>query len=190
MIGKDFESSRNALSPDNKDKLHLLEETSIDLQLSNSIVPSAYNLARFKVSGRLPKLQVNLSDMKYKALMRLIDVSIPKFGDDEEAAQVAAPPKNARPPPGGFPMSRVFSKDKSQEYHIEEEDKEEFFEADTGVPDVCVGAFDLLGVLKLVSRILPFISAPSSSISKSTSSRHHSPKLEMVEWRSSWEMFL
>lgn len=83
------------------DNLHLLERISIDLQVQNSIVPTAYSLARFKISGNLPSLKVNLSDTKYKSLMRLIDVCIPKFDDAGNTAAPVPPPQN-RAAPGAF----------------------------------------------------------------------------------------
>src|SRR5690606_5006267 len=33
----------------------------------------------FKISGHLPVLHASISDTKYKSLMRIIDVAIPKF---------------------------------------------------------------------------------------------------------------
>lgn len=36
------------------------------------------------MQGRLPNLQLNLSDTKYKALMGLIDAALPHFSDSEE----------------------------------------------------------------------------------------------------------
>ncbi|GAA6006460.1 hypothetical protein JCM10207_004941 [Rhodosporidiobolus poonsookiae] len=62
-------------------ELHILERTSLKFLAQNCIVAQAPNLTRFKVSGSLPSLQVNLSDRKYKSLMRMIDVAIPQFGD-------------------------------------------------------------------------------------------------------------
>ncbi|KIY52729.1 hypothetical protein FISHEDRAFT_63685 [Fistulina hepatica ATCC 64428] len=81
VIGSDLRSCRDALASE-YDTLHLLERINVDLQIENSIAPTAYNLPRIKVAGKLPTLQVNMSDSKYKALMRLIDVCIPKFGDE------------------------------------------------------------------------------------------------------------
>lgn len=52
--------------------------------MHQSIVPAARSLAKFKLSGTLPTLQVNFSDSKYKSLMRLIDVCIPHFEDEQE----------------------------------------------------------------------------------------------------------
>lgn len=114
----------------------------MDFQVQNSIVPGALNLARFKVAGNLPSLRVNFSDTKYKTLMRLVDVTIPKF-DDEPLQQVSAPVSAPRPAiqrprrsSGGF---QIPFWDQSLEYNVdtdEEEDSEEetaqddqFFEA-------------------------------------------------------------
>ncbi|GAA5898641.1 hypothetical protein JCM6882_000886 [Rhodosporidiobolus microsporus] len=62
-------------------ELHILERTSLKFLAQNCILPDAPNLTRVKVSGSLPTLQVNLSDRKYKSLMRMIDVAVPKFGE-------------------------------------------------------------------------------------------------------------
>lgn len=81
VLGNDLQVCRDALTSEKSDTLHLLERININLLVQNSIVPSAVNLARFKISGKLPSLQVNVSDAKYKALMRIIDVAIPNFDD-------------------------------------------------------------------------------------------------------------
>lgn len=72
----------------------------MDFEVQNSIVPTAYSLARFKVSGNLPTLQLNMSDIKYHSLMRLIDVCIPHFGDDAPRK-----PRAPRAPKSEFPLS-------------------------------------------------------------------------------------
>ncbi|GAA5827080.1 hypothetical protein JCM11251_002234 [Rhodosporidiobolus azoricus] len=73
-------------------ELHILERTSLKFLAQNCILPDAPNLTRIKVSGSLPSLQVNLSDRKYKSLMRMIDVAIPKFGvSDADNAPSARP---------------------------------------------------------------------------------------------------
>ncbi|KAL0951191.1 hypothetical protein HGRIS_007919 [Hohenbuehelia grisea] len=144
LLGDDLQSCRDALLSEKTDTLHLLERTNIDFQVQNSIVPTALSLARFKVSGKLPSLQVNFSDTKYKALMRLVDVAIPKFDDGETSP--AAPPMPARQKSGaGFPLSPGFFGPVEKEYHFEEtededetednskeQEDEEFFEADDG----------------------------------------------------------
>jgi len=81
VLGNDLQACRDALTSEKSDTLHLLERINVNLRVQNSIVPSALNLARFKISGKLPSLQVNVSDAKYKALMRIIDVAIPNFDE-------------------------------------------------------------------------------------------------------------
>ena len=125
----------------NAQELHLLERINLDFAVQNTIVPDAVNLAKFKVSGKLPELQVNLSNQKYKGIMRIIDVAIPKFGDDTETAPASKPKAKpereaARPPPLPLP-GNVFSR--QAEYAIEDVDvessgdtNEDFFEANDG----------------------------------------------------------
>ncbi|KAJ6604648.1 vacuolar protein sorting-associated protein 13 [Mycena vulgaris] len=141
VLGNDLKSCQDALTSDTTDSLHLLERISLDLQVQNSIVPTAFNLARFKVSGKLPSLQVNLSDTKYKALMRLIDVCIPKFGQDTAGA--SAPPPLVKHTSSAFQLSSGLFSQAETEYNVYDEDddadddastggEDKFFEADDG----------------------------------------------------------
>jgi len=91
VIGDSLSACLDALPAGSHDDLHLLERINIDLDVQKSIVPAAVNLSRFKVSGTLPSLHVNLSDRKYKALMRLIDISIPKFDEDDHNGSPSVP---------------------------------------------------------------------------------------------------
>lgn len=112
-------------------------------------MPNAINLAQFKVSGTLPTLQVNLSDTKYKSLMRLIDVCIPHF---EEIAppviqqSTPSPDKNTNT----FHLSTSLFGPSGTEYNVEEEEdfpedsadevaslqEDQFYEADDGSSQV------------------------------------------------------
>ncbi|KAI0724570.1 vacuolar protein sorting-associated protein 13 [Cerioporus squamosus] len=156
LVGDDLKSCLKALRSNEHDNLHLLERTNFDLQVQNSIVPTAYNLARFKISGHLPTLQVNMSDTKYKALMRLIDVAIPHFDDEAEPRAYSAPRQSTtqRHASGAFKIPAGFFGASTDEYAIETDDEdaqsvvrapqkpetpqeqgegdEEFFEADPG----------------------------------------------------------
>ncbi|KZT65144.1 vacuolar protein sorting-associated protein 13 [Daedalea quercina L-15889] len=146
LLGNDLQSCMDALSSEHNDQLHLLERITLDLQVQNSIVPTAYNLARFKISGHLPTLQVNLSDTKYKALMRLIDVAVPHFDDDKNAQSqpTISQRSNAFKLPSGFFGAT------EEEYNVDDADDgtsdaapspkdghdeqdEEFFDATDGV---------------------------------------------------------
>jgi Repeating coiled region of VPS13 len=137
VIGNDLQSCRDALDPSTGDTLHLLERTNINLQLQISIVPRNIAFTKFKISGKLPALQVNISDTKYKALMRLIDVCIPHFEEDSQAPVISLPP--AKNVPGGFQLPPLFSQGES-EYNVEEDgggDEDRFFEAEDGSGQVC-----------------------------------------------------
>jgi len=115
-----------------KDTLHILERINLDLLLQNSILPAKAKLPkeieipRVKVSGRLPTLQVNVSDTKYKALMRFIDIAIPKFGDKPTAQAVQ--PQGKAPPIFKLP-SNFFGSDPIRGYQlddgVDDDEKEE-----------------------------------------------------------------
>jgi vacuolar protein sorting-associated protein 13A/C len=124
----------------------------MDFEVQNSIVPTAYNLARFKVSGNLPTLQLNMSDIKYRSLMRLIDVCIPHFDDDTpKKPRVPQAPKSEfplSPLPPTFALPGVF-RAKEIAYMVEDQHSiaeqrgegeegagEESFEAPSGDTDV------------------------------------------------------
>ena len=160
LIGNDLQSCLEALTSSRHDNLHLLERINIDLQVQNSIVPTAYNLARLKVSGHLPTLKVNLSDTKYKSLMRLIDVAIPKLGDDDEAGRPPPKPLAGPQPKSGFRLTSGLFGPTEQEYNVDEGDKEdkaevptsnsldddEFFEAEEGESNEVSCAYPQLSV--------------------------------------------
>lgn len=142
MIGKTLQSSLDALKGSSKDNLHLLERINISFQIQKSIVPTAVNLSQIKVAGTLPSLQVNLSDAKYHSLMRLIDVSIPKFDD----GVVPGPTLKASDKSDSvtkYQLPTNMFRTAETEYHIEEDDddndnddpdaKDEFFEAESGI---------------------------------------------------------
>ena len=111
--------------------------------MQNSIVPTAYNLARFKISGHLPSLQVNLSDTKYKALMRLIDVGIPHFDEDggDKSYLAVSQRSNAFKLSSGFfgalegteyNVDDVEDEGATLPQHEAEDQDEEFFDAEGG----------------------------------------------------------
>jgi vacuolar protein sorting-associated protein 13A/C len=89
LIGPSIEETLKQLESTDDDKhLHIVDRINIDFLVQVSILPKAPNLTKFKISGHLPMLQASISDLKYKTLMRLIDVAIPNFDDEEE--EVAA----------------------------------------------------------------------------------------------------
>lgn len=133
LIGDNLESCLKALRSNERDNMHLLERTNIDLQVQNSIVPTAYSLARFKISGHLPTLQVNMSDTKYKALMRLIDVAIPHFDDETDTRAYSAqiPSTSQRHASGAFKTPSGFFGAAADEYAIETDDEDDQSQSQT-----------------------------------------------------------
>lgn len=96
VLGNDWDSCMASLKTNEKPfGLHLIEHTNLEFVVRSTIAPTAMNLTRFKVSGRLPALVVNFSNLKYKSLMGLIDISIPKYEDDGATTLVSLP--TARP---------------------------------------------------------------------------------------------
>lgn len=92
LIGPSISETRAHLE-DNQDKtLHIVDRINIRFIVEISIVPKAPNLPKMRVSGNLPVLHASISDLKYKSLMRLINVAVPKFGDDEAIDEKATLP--------------------------------------------------------------------------------------------------
>jgi vacuolar protein sorting-associated protein 13A/C len=117
VLGGDLQSCRKALISLDDSSLHIIERVSIDLQVQNSIVPSVVSLARFKISGKLPTLQLNFSDFKYKSILRLIDVTIPRFDKPVADSKAVAPPD--------YDLSSGFFDLPQTEYNIDETDTED-----------------------------------------------------------------
>ncbi|KAJ3515399.1 hypothetical protein NLJ89_g1777 [Agrocybe chaxingu] len=121
VIGDNLQSCREALASKSNDSLHLLERINVDLRIAKSIVPAALNLTQFKISGNLPSLQVNISDTKYKALMRLIDVCIPNLGNDNGVQQTR---QALAPPSGGFQLPASLFRQTETDYFVDEDEEQ------------------------------------------------------------------
>lgn len=154
----------------------------MELSVHSTIAPRAANLTRFKVSGKLPSLAVNFSNLKYKGLMRLIDIAMPDFGNYSHAP-------SARPANDPDPLkitSNPFLK--TEDYVVEDDDHSTVGaegESDQGYDKLSVGgqsgSEDVSRLiycaelrLKSLNRVSvqPSINAYSSLPSKSISSRH------------------
>jgi vacuolar protein sorting-associated protein 13A/C len=81
LIGPSIDETKAQLiEKSDEAHLHVVERINVDFIVETSILPKAPNLTKFKVSGHLPMLHATVSDTKYKNLMKVIDVAIPKFG--------------------------------------------------------------------------------------------------------------
>jgi vacuolar protein sorting-associated protein 13A/C len=89
-------------------------------------VPSVVNLARFKISGKLPTLQLNFSDSKYKSALRLVDVTIPKFYNEGHSTvdSAVATLSGYQLSPGLFdPPETEYNVDDETDYEDTEDDR-------------------------------------------------------------------
>lgn len=85
LIGPGIEVTRAELDCETDSKnMHIVDRINMDFLLENSIIPKDPNITKTRISGTLPVLHASLSDKKYKSLMKLIDVAIPKFDTDNE----------------------------------------------------------------------------------------------------------
>lgn len=86
LIGPSIDETKAQLEGNNDQKmLHVVERVNVGFVVETSILPKAPNLTKVKVSGNLPVLHVMASDSKYKTLMRIIDVAIPKFNGEDQS---------------------------------------------------------------------------------------------------------
>ena len=97
LIGKSIEETRSQLEATKSStskKMQIVDKINIDFQIQTCIVPKASGLTKFRIQGHLPILHVSISDEKYKGLMRLIDVAIPKFEEDAPSNQAISAPQS------------------------------------------------------------------------------------------------
>lgn len=97
LIGPSIEETKSQLvEKDDTRMMHIVEKINVDFVVAMSILPKAPNLTKMKVSGHMPVLHAAMSDTKYKSLMKLIDVAIPKFGDEGEQSDKPQQPGRPR----------------------------------------------------------------------------------------------
>lgn len=97
LIGPSIDDTKSQLlEKDDARMYHIVEKINLDFVVALSILPRAPNLAKVKIEGHMPVLHATVSDTKYKSLMRLIDVAIPRFGGDEPQGPVAQQPRRPR----------------------------------------------------------------------------------------------
>ncbi|PFH58131.1 hypothetical protein XA68_14121 [Ophiocordyceps unilateralis] len=98
LIGPSIEETKAQLMGRTEgSQLHVVERINVDFVVETSILPKAPNLTKFRVSGHLPMLHASVSDSKYKNLMKIIDVAIPKLGGSEQN-EAPKPGEGGQPP--------------------------------------------------------------------------------------------
>ncbi|KAK2804138.1 hypothetical protein FQN50_006680 [Emmonsiellopsis sp. PD_5] len=102
LIGPGIESTKAQLSSGIASKnFHIIDRISMDFMLELCIVPKSTELTRTRVSGHLQELHASMSDMKYKNLMRLIDIAIPRLDEQNQGV----PEQHGRARQGDEPPS-------------------------------------------------------------------------------------
>ncbi|KAI1434010.1 vacuolar protein sorting-associated protein 13 [Xylaria sp. CBS 124048] len=97
LIGPSIEETKAQLiHKDERRMFHVVDKINVDFVVALSILPKAPNLTKVKISGHMPVLQVTVSDTKYKSLMKLIEVAIPKFGNEGQQTTTQSRPKRPR----------------------------------------------------------------------------------------------
>ncbi|KAG0246128.1 hypothetical protein B0O80DRAFT_498393 [Mortierella sp. GBAus27b] len=93
LVGQSVERCLQQIRNPSKDAdLHVIDKINMTFHVHLSILPQALNLTKIKVFGDLPLLQINFSDLKYKTLMSIVDLVVPK-DPDAPAAPAPPPPK-------------------------------------------------------------------------------------------------
>lgn len=135
LLGPGIKATKAQLSAkDDPKNLHIIDRINMDFILETSIIPKASDLTKTRISGHLPVLHASISDKKYKNLMKLIDIAIPKFETDESLdGRTKAPTKTPKTSPAekskaAEVMGRERSKSVSTPQHdldVEDESDEE-----------------------------------------------------------------
>ncbi|KAI7898920.1 uncharacterized protein BX663DRAFT_555462 [Cokeromyces recurvatus] len=77
LVGRNTREIQDASS-------RLIERIDMNFLLELCILPGKTEFTKFKVSGHLPLLSINLSDTKYKILMKVIDFIVPSSNNSEQ----------------------------------------------------------------------------------------------------------
>ncbi|KAH8596858.1 putative vacuolar protein sorting-associated protein 13 [Bisporella sp. PMI_857] len=109
LIGPSIEETKAQLvDRDEFKSMHVVEKINVDFIVELSIIPKAPNLPKVRVSGTLPVLHALVSDQKYKSLMKIINVAISAFDNDELPAQAIQTKKKQIEKPR--PLSSISTK--------------------------------------------------------------------------------
>ena len=107
LLGPGIEATRRELdSNEDAQNLHLIDRINMEFLLELSILPKAPDITRTRITGNLPVLHASMSDRKYKGLMRLLDVAIPKFDSPTPEQGQAANGAITKPEPENLRSKR------------------------------------------------------------------------------------
>ncbi|KAF1998257.1 vacuolar protein sorting-associated protein-like protein vps13 [Amniculicola lignicola CBS 123094] len=126
LIGPSIEETRAQLVENAKSKhLHIVDRINMDFKIEICIIPKGSDLTKFRISGNLPVLHASISDAKYKNLMKLIDVAVPKFDKDTPSKQItegAKGPSNLKPTSDAKPKEDPLGRSRSKSFQFAAQD--------------------------------------------------------------------
>jgi len=83
FVGHTIKSTMEQLYSHDKPRPALmLDNFSVNFNLGLSILPDAQNLAKMRLGGNVPKLQVAMNDFQYKTILSILDAAIPNTSFD------------------------------------------------------------------------------------------------------------
>jgi vacuolar protein sorting-associated protein 13A/C len=130
LIGPGIEATKKQVASDEEDNsYHIIDRINMNFVLETSIIPKASDLTKTRISGHLPELHASISDRKYKNLMKLIEIAIPKFDNDgsnkndTEATSLAQSKKATEP--SSRPRSKSFQVEGPVEEVLVDEDSDD-----------------------------------------------------------------
>ncbi|KAE8146951.1 hypothetical protein BDV25DRAFT_161484 [Aspergillus avenaceus] len=126
LIGPGIEITKSQLSSDVASKnLHIIDRINVDFVLEMCIVPKVTELTRTRISGHLPELHASMSDTKYKGLMKMIDIAIPRFDEDSQDNGSSKKQQQNTIAPGTRARSSSFQPPAARELPAVDEDSDE-----------------------------------------------------------------
>ena len=146
LIGTTIDETKEQLEEKAvKKNFHVVERINMDFTIESCIIPRATDLTKVRIVGHLPVLHAILSDAKYKAMMKLLEVAIPKFDDPQvekdrpktSDSQQKAKRKSALPEDINRPRGKSFQASKESlvlDEEIGEEEQKREREKQAGPP--------------------------------------------------------
>ncbi|EIT80868.1 vacuolar protein [Aspergillus oryzae 100-8] len=126
LIGPGIDITKSQLSSDvSSNNLHIIDRINVDFVLEMCIVPKVTELTRTRISGHLPELHASMSDTKYKGLMKLIDIAIPRFDEGSQESIVSGKGPEESSIPGTRARSSSFQPSVMRELPAVDEDSDE-----------------------------------------------------------------
>lgn len=135
LIGPGIQATKDQLNAkDDSKNYHIIDRISMDFILETSIIPKAADLTKTRVSGHLPVLHASISDRKYKNMMKLLDIAVPKLesaGTSDNKPQTSAKTQTPGKRPSradealGRPRSKSVAGPPEQELVMEEDSDSE-----------------------------------------------------------------